>query len=57
VRPDEAIYVGDDAQVDGLAANRAAVPFVWFNPKQTALDAKVTVHYQVTHLSHLRAVL
>lgn len=57
VRPDEAIYVGDDPHVDGLAANRAAVPFVWFNPLSTPLTAKVTVHYQLTHLSHLRSVL
>jgi len=57
VRPDEAIYVGDDAHVDGLAANRAAVPFVWFNPKGTKPTAGVAVHYQLTHLSHLRSVL
>ena len=57
VRPDEALYVGDDPQVDGLAANRAAVPFVWFNPKRTPPAADIAVHYQVTHLADLRSVL
>lgn len=57
VRPDEAIYVGDDLQVDGLAANRASVRFVWFNPKNQTPAADIAVHYQVTHLSQLRDVL
>lgn len=57
VRPEEAIYVGDDLQVDGLAANRASVPFVWFNPKNAPTAADIAVHYQVTNLSQLADVL
>ncbi|MBP9946988.1 MAG: YjjG family noncanonical pyrimidine nucleotidase [Vicinamibacteria bacterium] len=57
VRPEEAIYVGDDLQVDGLAANRASVPFVWFNPRSAPPAADIAVHYQVTNLSQLRNVL
>ena len=57
VRPDEAIYVGDDPHVDGLAANRADVPFVWFNPKCAPPAANVVVNYQITHLADLRGVL
>ncbi len=57
VRPDEAVYVGDDPNVDGLAANRASVPFVWFNPLAKPAAPNVTVHYQVTQLAQLAAVL
>ncbi len=57
VRPDEAVYVGDDPHVDGLAANRASVPFVWFNPQRTPPAANITVHYQIPHLNQLRSVL
>lgn len=57
VRPDQAVYVGDDAQVDGLAANRASVPFVWFNPKSNKPAPAVTVHLQITKLNQLRSVL
>lgn len=59
VRPDEAVYVGDDPQVDGLAANRAAVPFVWFNPKRSAPKpgVRVMIDYQITHLKELRSVV
>jgi YjjG family noncanonical pyrimidine nucleotidase len=57
VRPDEAIYVGDDPHVDGLAANRASVPFVWFNPRSAPPAADIAVHCQLTHLSQLRSVL
>jgi len=53
----EAIYVGDDPTVDGLAANRAAVPFVWFNPESTPPGADVAIHYQITKLNQLRSVL
>ena len=57
VRPDEAVYVGDDPSVDGLAANRASVPFVWFNPQGKPPAPNVTVHHQVTHLAQLAIVL
>ena len=57
VRPEEAVYVGDDAQVDGLAANRAAMPFVWFNPNRKAPAANVVVSYEITNLHQLRSVL
>lgn len=57
LRPEEAVYVGDDAQVDGLAANRASMPFVWFNPKNTSPTPNVRVHYQVTTLSQIRGIL
>ncbi len=57
VSPEESVYVGDDAQVDGLAANRAGIPFVWFNPQRTKPAANVVLHYQITTLAELRAVL
>lgn len=57
VSPEESVYVGDDAQVDGLAANRAGIPFVWFNPQRTAPAANIAVHCQVTNLAQLRSVL
>ncbi len=56
VRPDEAVYVGDDPNVDGVAANRASVPFVWFNPLARPAAPNVTVHYQVTRLAQLARV-
>jgi putative hydrolase of the HAD superfamily len=31
LRPGEAVYVGDDLEVDGGAARRASVPFVWLS--------------------------
>jgi putative hydrolase of the HAD superfamily len=59
VRPDEAVYVGDDPQVDGLAANRAAVRFVWFNPQRSAPKpgVRVLIDCQITHLKELRSVV
>ncbi|MBX7185772.1 MAG: YjjG family noncanonical pyrimidine nucleotidase [Vicinamibacteria bacterium] len=57
VRPDESVYVGDDPNVDGLAANRASVPFVWFNPRGSHAGPNITVHHQLTSLRQLRGVL
>jgi 2-haloacid dehalogenase len=57
VRPEESLYVGDDPHVDGLAANRAAVPFVWFNPRKTPAATNVAVHCQLTRLDQLRGVI
>ncbi len=57
VRPEEAVYVGDDALVDGLAANRAAVPFVWFNPRRSPAAPNVAVHRQVPRLDQLRGLI
>ena len=59
VRPDEAVYVGDDPHVDGLAANRASIPFVWFNPQRSAPKpgVSVVIDHQITHLKDLRSVV
>ena len=57
VGPEEAVYVGDDAEVDGLAANRANMRFVWFNPRSTRRAPDIKVHSQITSLSQLRRVL
>lgn len=57
VRPEEAVYVGDDPNVDGLAANRASVPFVWFNPQARPAAADVVVSCEVTDLARLARVL
>jgi YjjG family noncanonical pyrimidine nucleotidase len=57
VRPDEAVYVGDDAQVDGLAANRASVPFVWFNPSGNPGPSGIAVRHEVARLDRLRGVI
>lgn len=57
VRPEESVYVGDDPHVDGLAANRASIPFVWFNPRSTSPAANVAVHRQITALAQLRSVV
>ena len=57
VRPDEAVYVGDDPHVDGLAANRTSIPFVWFNPRRATPAASIVIHDQITHLKHLRSVI
>jgi len=55
VRPKEAVYVGDDPQVDGLAANRAKVPFVWFNPHAAPLrpGPRVVIDHQIAHLREI----
>jgi 2-haloacid dehalogenase len=59
VRPEEAVYVGDDPHVDGLAANRAAVRFVWFNPRQAPPrpGARVSIDHEVAHLREIRKLL
>jgi YjjG family noncanonical pyrimidine nucleotidase len=57
LRPDQAVYVGDDPHVDGLAANRASVPFVWYNPKSSKPAPAVTIHHQISNLNQLRSVL
>ncbi len=59
VRPEQAVYVGDDAAVDGLAANRASVPFIWFNPRAGAAKAPagVMVGHEIAHLRELDDVL
>lgn len=55
----EAIYVGDDPDVDGLAANRASVRFAWFNPTRKPLSARsrVIIDYEVAQLSEIPALL
>jgi 2-haloacid dehalogenase len=57
VHRDEAVYVGDDPLVDGVAANRASVRFVWFNPLGKPAAANVVVDHEITHLSRLRGVI
>jgi YjjG family noncanonical pyrimidine nucleotidase len=57
VGPEEAFYVGDDPHVDGLAANRASVPFVWFNPSGNPVPPGIAVRHQISGLSQLRGAL
>jgi YjjG family noncanonical pyrimidine nucleotidase len=56
VQAHQALYVGDDPQVDGLAANRASVPFVWFNPLGQAMKQAdgVLIDHQILHLREIR---
>lgn len=59
VTAEDAVYVGDDAPVDGLAANRAAVRFVWFNPRSQPMQsgAHVNVDHEITRLREVRALI
>lgn len=59
VNASEAVYVGDDAHVDGLAANRASMRFVWYNPRRESVKpgVKVTIDHEITHLQHLHALV
>ncbi len=56
VQAEEALYVGDDPHVDGLAANRASVRFVWFNPRREPLKpgVSVTIDHEIERLQDLR---
>ena len=51
----EAIYIGDDPGVDGLAANRAAVRFTWFNPHGKPVPRKgaVRIDHEIAQLSEI----
>jgi YjjG family noncanonical pyrimidine nucleotidase len=55
VAASDTVFVGDDPQVDGLAANRASVPFIWFNPKMAKPEPglKVTIDHEVARLQEL----
>jgi YjjG family noncanonical pyrimidine nucleotidase len=58
VEPDETVYVGDDPQVDGLAANRAFVRYVWFNPQGRSEAAiGVTIDHEIRRLSQIRDLI
>lgn len=59
VDPDEAVYVGDDFQVDGLAANRSSMGFVWFNPRGEARKpgAEIRVDYEISSLREISALV
>ncbi|MBK5255437.1 MAG: HAD-IA family hydrolase [Vicinamibacteria bacterium] len=59
VEPDQAVYIGDDPQVDGLAANRASVFFVWFNPSRAAAETArgVTINHEIAHLREIRDLI
>jgi FMN phosphatase YigB (HAD superfamily) len=59
VKAEDAVYVGDDPHVDGLAANRAAVRFVWFNPRREPLKpgVLVTVDHEIRHLREISGLI
>ncbi|MEO8362042.1 MAG: YjjG family noncanonical pyrimidine nucleotidase [Vicinamibacteria bacterium] len=59
VTADEALYVGDDPQIDGLAANRAGVRFAWFNPsgQKVKAGAPVRIDHEVAHLRDIRPLI
>ena len=59
VSPKEAVYVGDDPHVDGLAANRAAVPFVWFNPRGEGARPGdgVRIDHEISHLREIQGLI
>ncbi|MEO5761369.1 MAG: YjjG family noncanonical pyrimidine nucleotidase [Vicinamibacteria bacterium] len=59
VAADEAIYVGDDPQIDGLAANRGGLRFVWFNPtgERPKPGAPVRIDHEVAHLREIRPLI
>ncbi len=59
VDPSEAVYVGDDFSVDGLAANRSEMGFVWFNPHGEARKpgANIRVDYEIASLREISALL
>jgi putative hydrolase of the HAD superfamily len=59
VKAEDAVYVGDDPHVDGLAANRAAVRFVWFNPRGEPLKpgVLVTVDHEIRHLREISGLI
>lgn len=59
VEPDQAVYVGDDPQVDGLAANRASVSFVWFNPRREAAKQgmDVVIDHEIGHLREIQDLI
>jgi len=59
VDPEQAMYVGDDAPVDGRAANGAGVSFVWFNPRGGRVDPSdggIVVDHEIRHLREIKAV-
>lgn len=57
--PGQAVYVGDDPEVDGLAANRAGVPFVWFNPQRTRPHpgSTVFIDHEIHRLMDLQEIV
>jgi HAD superfamily hydrolase (TIGR01549 family) len=59
VSAEETLYVGDDPHVDGLAANRASVPFVWFNPAGVPSGSAngVKIDHEIVRLQEIHAVI
>ena len=59
VKAGEAVYVGDAPAIDALAANRASVPFVWFNPRREALTpaGSVVIDHEISHLREIRGLV
>ncbi len=56
VAPREAVYVGDDVRVDGLAARRAGMGFVWMDRAGLPAGSRAP-RRRIVHLSELPAVL
>ena len=59
VAPEDALFVGDDTHVDGLAANRASVRFVWFNPARKAVKegVRVTIDHEIAKLREIGTLI
>jgi len=59
VGADEALYVGDDPAVDGRAANRASVRFVWFNPQAAPSPSRAvaTIDHEIRRLREIEALV
>jgi FMN hydrolase / 5-amino-6-(5-phospho-D-ribitylamino)uracil phosphatase len=57
VAPRQALFVGDDIRVDGEAARRAGVRFVWMNRGNPVAPGMRRPRTFITRLSELPAVL
>lgn len=56
VAPREAVYVGDDVRVDGVAARRAGMGFVWMDRAGLPAGCRAP-RRRIAHLRELPAVL
>ena len=58
VRPAEALFVGDRADIDVVGAQRLGMPVAWVNPKRTPLPPGITPpEYEIRDLGDLRPIL